>query len=690
MAAKLDGIQFFNQSVGWGIIIGAGAAFALGMIILSWILAKYNNEIQDSEMLSTAKRSIKTGLIASAVVSSWTIGSTLLLSCTDTYLLGISAAWWYGAGACVQIIIFAVAAIELKRKAPNAHTFQEVIRVRYGKTAHLIMCAYSFGQQLFYTANLLVNGASVFSNITGVSKEGSTVLLPFFVIIYTIIGGIKATFLTDWTHVVIIYVIMIMFLFKAYVTSPLLGSPGKMYDLLVEAGNRYPVEGNLHGSLLTFRSINGGLFGLILFGTGWSAAVDSQLFQKAIAADPAGALTGYTLGGLCWFTLPYALATTMGLACRALEITPEFPTYPERLSQEQLNAGLVLPISAYTLMGKGGAAAVLLMVFMACTAAYSCETVAVSSLWTYDIYKAYINPNATGKKLVFVTHAAVIVFSVAVIALAIRLGRANFDVSFITTCMGIIVNVCIIPMGCTLFWRKMSSCGMIIGTTLSTCISVSVWLGYAKSQSGVISLASLSTYEALAAGNTVAIGVPVIIVPIVVLFKPSDFDWNKWKTDIRQDDNSEFDKEHGLTNVFSGEQLTELALEKEREDDYRMIRKRNIGMVIVTVFVLFFLILFPIPLYGLKYIFTKRFFRGYIIVTFLWVFFSVFVVTVYPIWESRVSIVQLFKKVLLRQTGENVTGTGTVAVIMDSDTTESFENGTDTKKDVSQIVVSAV
>jgi SSS family transporter len=690
MAAKLDGIQFFNQSVGWGIIIGAGAAFALGMIILSWILAKYNNEIQDSEMLSTAKRSIKTGLIASAVVSSWTIGSTLLLSCTDTYLLGISAAWWYGAGACVQIIIFAVAAIELKRKAPNAHTFQEVIRVRYGKTAHLIMCAYSFGQQLFYTANLLVNGASVFSNITGVSKEGSTVLLPFFVIIYTIIGGIKATFLTDWTHVVIIYVIMIMFLFKAYVTSPLLGSPGKMYDLLVEAGNRYPVEGNLHGSLLTFRSINGGLFGLILFGTGWSAAVDSQLFQKAIAADPAGALTGYTLGGLCWFTLPYALATTMGLACRALEITPEFPTYPERLSQEQLNAGLVLPISAYTLMGKGGAAAVLLMVFMACTAAYSCETVAVSSLWTYDIYKAYINPNATGKMLVFVTHAAVIVFSIAVIALAIGLGRANFDVSFITTCMGIIVNVCIIPMGCTLFWRKMSSCGMIIGTTLSTCISVSVWLGYAKSQSGVISLASLSTYEALAAGNTVAIGVPVIIVPIVVFFKPSDFDWNKWKTDIRQDDNSEFDKEHGLTNVFSGEQLTELALEKEREDDYRMIRKRNIGMVIVTVFVLFFLILFPIPLYGLRYIFTKRFFRGYIIVTFLWVFFSVFVVTVYPIWESRVSIVQLFKKVLLRQTGENVTGTGTVVVIMDSDTIEPFRSDTDTKKDVSQIVVSAV
>lgn len=659
--------KFFPQSVGWGIIIGVGAAFAIGMITLSWVLAKYNNEIQDSEMLSTAKRSIKTGLVASAVVSSWTIGSTLLLSCTDTYLLGVSAAWWYGAGACVQIIIFAVAAIELKRKAPNAHTFQEIIRVRYGMGAHLVMCAYSFGQQLFYTANLLVNGASIFSNITGTNREGCTVLLPLFVIIYTLMGGIKATFLTDWTHVVILFVIMLMFLFKAYTTSPLIGSPDKMYDLLVEAGKKYPVSGNWEGSLLTFRSVNGGLFGLIIFGSGWSAAVDSQLFQKAIAANPAAALTGYTLGGLCWFTLPYALATTMGLAARALEITPEFPTYPNRLSQEQLNQGLVLPISAYTLMGKGGAGAVLVMVFMACTAAYSSETVAVSSLWTYDIYKAYINPKADGKKLVLITHLAVIVFSIATIALAIGLGRANFDVSFITTCIGIIVNVCILPMGCTLFWKKMNKWGMIFGTTISTGISLAVWLGYAKSQSGTININSLSTYEALAAGNTVAVGVPVLIIPIFVYLKPDNFDWNVWKT-IKQADDSEFDKEHGITNVLSGEELTELVLEDEQEIEYLMLKRRNIGFVIVVIFVMFFLILFPIPLYGTKYIFSKTFFRGYIVVTFLWVFFSVGVVTVYPVAESWSGITDLCKKIIKGERDTDIYNAETVSRI------KSFES----------------
>lgn len=658
----------FSQSVGYGIIIGVGAAFALIMGTISWLLAIYMNEVQDSEMLSTAKRSIKTGLIASAVVSSWTIGSTLLLSCTTTYSLGISGAWWYGAGACVQIIIFAVAAIELKRKAPNAHTFQEIVRVRYGKPAHLTMCAYSFIQQLFYTANLLVNGSSIFSNITGMNREASIVLLPLFVVIYTLLGGIKATFLTDWTHVVIIYVIMITFLFRTYATSDLIGSPQKMWDLLVEAGNKYPVEGNKAGSLITFTSYNGGLFGLILFGTGWAAAVDSQLFQKAIAANPAGALTGYTLGGLCWFTLPYALATTMGLACRALEITPSFPTYPERLNADQLANGLVLPISAYALMGKGGLGAILLMVFMACTAAFSSETVAVSSLWTYDIYKAYISPSADGKRLVLMAHAGVLGFSVITIGLGIGLGRANFDVSFITTCLGIIVNVCIVPMGCTLFWRKMSGFAFVASTTLSTGISVAVWLGYAYSASKTLTIASLSTYKALAAGNTVAIGVPILLVPLFVFIKSDNFDWEIWKTDILQADDSQFDKEHGLTAVLSGEENTELVLEQEKAEELRVLRRRNIGFVLVTVFVLFFLVLFPLPLYGTHYVFSKKFFTGYIVVTFIWVFFSVGVVTIYPIVESRDGIRDFFSKVFGRKS-MHVTDNSTVHAIIDDFTT---------------------
>lgn len=42
-----------------------------------------------------------------------------------------------------------------------------------------------------------------------------------------------------------------------------LGSPGRVYDLLVEAGKRHPVDGNAKGSYLTMRSKEGAIFFVI-------------------------------------------------------------------------------------------------------------------------------------------------------------------------------------------------------------------------------------------------------------------------------------------------------------------------------------------------------------------------------------------------------------------------------------------
>lgn len=72
----------FGEGVGYGIIVGVGSAFALGMGAVSWGLERYFAEVQTSEMFMTAKHSVKTGLTASAVVSSWTIAATLLTSTT--------------------------------------------------------------------------------------------------------------------------------------------------------------------------------------------------------------------------------------------------------------------------------------------------------------------------------------------------------------------------------------------------------------------------------------------------------------------------------------------------------------------------------------------------------------------------------------------------------------------------------
>jgi Na+/proline symporter len=116
------------------------------------------------------------------------------------------------------------------------------------------------------------------------------------------------------------------------------------------------------------------------------------------------------MGGISWFAIPFTCATTMGLAALALESNPAFPTFPLRMSAADVSAGLVLPYAAVALLGSGGAVCTLLIVFMAVTSASSAELIAVSSIFTYDIYQTYFNPGASGKRLIYMSHAMVIGF----------------------------------------------------------------------------------------------------------------------------------------------------------------------------------------------------------------------------------------------------------------------------------------
>lgn len=118
------------------------------------------------------------------------------------------------------------------------------------------------------------------------------------------------------------------------------------------------------------------------------------------------------MGGLSWFAIPWLAATTMGLAAIALESNPVFPTYPNRMDPADVSAGLVLPEAAVAMLGSGGAAATLLLIFMAVTSAMSAELIAVSSIFTYDLYQTYFNPQATGKQLIYMSHTMVIGFAV--------------------------------------------------------------------------------------------------------------------------------------------------------------------------------------------------------------------------------------------------------------------------------------
>lgn len=66
-----------------------------------------------------------------------------------------------------------------------------------------------------------------------------------------------------------------------------------------------------------------------------------------------------------------------------------------QLSVGEALSGLVMPASAYVLIGPAGAVLVVIICFMAVTSSGASEMVAISSLFTFDVYRKYINPKAS-------------------------------------------------------------------------------------------------------------------------------------------------------------------------------------------------------------------------------------------------------------------------------------------------------
>merc|ERR1719277_712587 len=189
-----------------------------------------------------------------------------------------------------------------------------------------------------------------------------------------------------------------------------------------------PVKDNRGGSYLTMLSGGGTKFGIInIVGNFGTVFVDQSYWQSAIAAKPTTAHKGYLLGGLVWFTIPFALATSLGLTGVALQLP---------ITAGEAGSGLVPPAVATHLFGSFGSVMMAVMLFMAITSTGSAEGIAVSSIVAYDIYKTYINPNATGAQILMVSKAVIVFFGGTMGALSVALNYMGLNLGWVYRFMG--------------------------------------------------------------------------------------------------------------------------------------------------------------------------------------------------------------------------------------------------------------
>jgi len=365
---------------------------------------------------------------------------------------------------------------------------------------------------------LLLGGAATTEALTGMDYRLASFLMPWGIILYTAAGGLKATILANYIHTMIIYAVLIIMIFVVYIK---VYSSDQIYDFLTTVSNyspedceaiwavngttffvpgKYacgPVSGNEKGSYLTMLSGDGLMFGVInIVGNFGTVFVDQSYWQSAIAARPTAAAKGYLLGGVCWFAIPFSLATSLGLASVALQLP---------ITNSEAGAGLVPPAVAFHLLGNSGASLILVMLFMAIVSTGSTESIAVSSLFAYDVYREYINPAATGEQILFVSRVVIIVFGLCMGCFAILLAEIGVNLGWVYLFMGIVIGSAVCPLWNLMTWKKASGTGAILAAWLGFILAVIGWLVGAFIQGGEISVKTLGTNEVMLSGNLVAI-----------------------------------------------------------------------------------------------------------------------------------------------------------------------------------------
>lgn len=569
----------------------------------------------------------------------------------------MSGPFWYASGATIQILLFGILAVEIKRKAPTAHTMLEIIRARWGDTAHKVFFVFAILTNIIVCSMLLLGGASVCNALTGMNlyagesppplpasaalrphvlhlvpaatacpaprslpltrpppahaRPAAAMLIPIGVIMYTAHGGLKATFMSTYLHTVVVFVALCLFSLQVYASYDLLGSPAKVWENLTAMATFKPVADNKEGSYLTMYSKSGFIFGVInIIGNFGTVFVDQAYWMGAIASKPSASYKGYILGGLCWFSIPFTLATSLGLAGVALDLP---------ITRTEAGNGLVPPAVAVEMMGKGGAVWIFVMLFMAVTSTGSAELIAVSSLFSYDFYRTYINPKATGKDIIRVSRYVIVGFGVLMGVLAIILFEIGLSLGWVYLFMGIAIGGAVAPIYMCLVWSKASATGAIVGAISGTVLGLITWLVTCQGLEGAINVDLLGGDYPMLAGNLVAIFGSLIICAVISLMNPQNYDWQTTREIATVD-------EAALEGPVADEDSPE-AMDKA----FKVMLYVGWGLSLILIVVWPALALIP----G---VFSKSYFTFWVILSITWGMLATVVSTFLPLIESWSSI----------------------------------------------------
>lgn len=173
----------------------------------------------------------------------------------------------------------------------------------------------------------------------------------------------------------------------------------------------------------------------------------------------------------------------------------------------------------------------------------------------------------------------------------------------IVTAVGIVVDSAIVPMACTVMWRRQSASAVIFSPLICSAAAIAAWLATAYTHYGSVTIATTSESLPLVAGNMMSLCGPLLMTPLITYIKPDNYDWELLKGIKQMDDANEGDAsivEHS-DHVAHHNVADEESTDSHQEHNAVLLHARKYALLASVAMTLCYLILWPIPMYGSSY-----------------------------------------------------------------------------------------
>ncbi len=445
----MEKLMVLSQITALVILIGFGAA----MFMVSTTHRRF--ETLSLNRFLVADRSVGIWTGAMSVASTWIWAPALFIASQKAYQQGMPGLMWFTVPNVGSLILFAFLAPRIRALFPKGYTLPQYMATRFDSKTHIVYIFCFLALQICSMAVQLIAGGALLHAVGGIPYVPAALILALIFTSYSLIDGLQTSIKTDLIQMGIIILGMLILIPQAV-------NNGGGFSTICSgfAGFNGAFE-NLFDPHVAYS------FGItVTIGLMSGPVGDQQHWQRAFAFRKDKVFHGYLLGAVIFAVVPLGMSLLGFLAAGNPDAAPA--VHAGTLSAQQVGTEVIK-----TLLPPWGTAIFMMMILAGLASTGDSALCAGGSLVTVDIFRNYMNSDASDERLLWITRVAVVGTAAVAVGIALIPGVTILSLFLF---YGTLRSATLMPTIIVLFSKTVSSWGIFWGILLAVAFGLPLYL----------------------------------------------------------------------------------------------------------------------------------------------------------------------------------------------------------------------